>query len=270
MLYVTKLGPITTGDGTGNVYLAVRDGFFLPPAKGTDDDTALDGFTSNDMSELRLCDESLAEAGVSRGFTIAPLPTELVEPVLISALQMSFGLRVSVDINGEIFIELTRASAAFANAAPWQWWSSDEPLEAVVMGGTTFELAIMGANGESFGIALYAASGSIARTSALYALGRFNEAKQIDFLSVSLEKDPDFGVRACQRLTGIDRIPDPLKVSKGQAVPASEDDILILTAALHAVAKLSPARLNAMGRASLGNDVVEVQVSAPASWVVRD
>lgn len=270
MLYVTKLGPITTGDGESNIYLAARDGLFLPPARGMDDGAALDGFLSSDPAEVRQCDEALALAGTSRGFLITPLPADLVEPVLVSALHMSFGLRAETDVNGDTLIEFAKAAAAFASAAPCCYWSSDEVIEAVVMGGTAYELAIMGANGESFGIALYPVRGSIARTSQLYAMGRFQEAKQIDFLSVSLEEEPAFAVRVFERMTGIACVPDPLKVRKGQSVPATEDDLLVLTAALNAVAKLSPARFNVMGRVRSGQMVVEIQVTAPDPCVSNE
>lgn len=261
MIYVYKIGPVRLGDGAVNYYFAANDDELLGPVFGRDDVDALVAIREKGDGPY-LCAANLADAGRIAGFSVAPIPGDLMPPILTFSLLCAWGMSLDRWTNGDTIEVFAEAAAAFAAARPWERFTSDDPI-AVTITGTNpavYEACVMGAGGDSFGLMLYPVPGSIARVSELVASGREEEAKRTDFLSFSLEDEPAYAREAMEHAHGCGKVPQPMRVTGGRIVETDAADLLVLAAAMAAIIALTEGDI--VGAGEVRVDPVELYAHA--------
>ena len=265
MIFVTKFGPIPVGRRLTNSYVAFTDGgLALPPVVGTDDAAALRQIRAG-RSGPYLCDETLAQAGMTEGFMVASVPHELIEPVAQLALSTTLGAGVDPTAIAAL-VPFASAAAAFAKSEPWELWHSDQVLSVTLTGSIAgaFELSIMGSGGREFGLMLYDEPGVMNEVIATHAQGLPVNKRRLSFRSFGFEDDPTYVIRALNLAFDLDDVPVPMRVAHGEAVPLASSDILAIAAVARAASALGPARRDAKAVATCEGLSVTAEIRAPA------
>lgn len=265
MLYVLKIGPVETSAGTTNTYTTERDGLILPPFPGKDDESALRMLATQYPHDIRCCSPELAISGAALGYLIGTVPHTIIEPSAVFAFTAALGQRVDGSVEPSALVHFLKAVAEFKAARSWQYWSNDDVLRLHVDGGDTYDLIVMGMAGTSYGIMLSAERGEMSRCAKRHALGYFGQARRTTFLSASLEPEPTYLVDACQRLTGIPIAPELMSIHQGKPKVATQQDVLLLTVALCATARLRQSGCTSTVSISAGGGSLTVTLSAPTS-----
>lgn len=128
----------------------------------------------------------------------------------------------------------------------------------------TFEASVMGNAGVEYGLALYYRRGDVVRLPRLLEAGRRAEATKIDTLVMALGEEPAFTAAALEDAIGLPRVPVPMRIEGGRTRPVTDEELLVLVAAVRAVAKLSPEMREATGEAAFDEMRTVARVRAPA------
>ncbi len=114
---------------------------------------------------------------------------------------------------------------------------SDVAIEVVVSGAVraSFEGAVLGAAGETYGLALYPRTGSVAKVAAAVDAGRPHVAAEVESVSLTYEDSPAFAVRAIEAWCGLPMVPIAFGMRRGRPRPIEADDALALAVTLHAM-----------------------------------
>ena len=266
MLYVCKLGPIRTMEGSSVAFFGFTEAGIVPPVIGKlADKEGLTGLLQYVHGESELCCEpNLAKAGQRLGFKSAPVP-QWVAPARAG---LAFGL--SLGALGEdrgipaVVDGFILAAKRFWGAQPWKQWTGADVIEIVATGSVahTFEASIMGAGGETYGIALYPRKGTLARISALMEAGR--ETRDVDSFAVTFDREPQWAADAINDGFGLPVVPGPMNIVGGRPKPLTTKMLVLLSAVLEAAAALSPETPSADAQIAHGDLAITVQITAPA------
>lgn len=249
MLYAFKLGPIETGEGFTTTYVGMTPNEALPPLFVAHATEALKSL-ADQAGDLELrCEPALARAGKAIGFEPATAPEWVAGPRAVLAWGLAMG-NGGGKLLGAPIPEFLHASAAFMKAKPWRHWDNEDIVELDVTGARerTYEASIMGCGGEEYGIALYEEKGAIAKLTRFFDAGRMHEAAKLRSIAVTMDDEPMWAIRALKEVFGLARVPVPIKVARGAPGPVDALDLVTLTAALRAIAQLSPRRTEASAR----------------------
>jgi hypothetical protein len=264
-LYAFALGPVPLGPASTMLYGALHDGQIL--SIDTDDvDEALADLRAAVPAGTRLrCAPELATPGAHHGFVGSPPTDEVREALALAAL--TFVQRGQDTIGpGAAVCDFVRAAAAFWAARVWEHVPADVGLPVAIAGSTRkrAEAAVMGANGEEYGLVLFQQSGAVARVRALVDARRFSEAAAFDMVSVSFEPEPAFAAAAIEAWWGRTMIPHLLGTRKAQQRAVGIADVTILTATMNALthANGTPGEI-LHGTAADGQVRVTVRVPTP-------
>lgn len=267
MLYACKLGPIRTMQGSFVAFFGFTEAGIVPPVIGKiADQEGLAGLLQHVHGERDLCCESnLAKAGRRLGFKSAPIP----EWVASARAGLAFGLSLG-DLGGEAGIPAVvdgfiLAAKRFWIAQPWEHWTDADIFEVVATGSVahTFEASIMGAGGQTYGIALYPGKGTYARLRSLMEAGREREARDVDSFAVTFDHEPQWVADAINDGFGLPVVPGPMNIVGGRPKPVTPKMLVLLSAVLDAAAVLSPATPSAEAHAVHDALAITVKVTPP-------
>jgi hypothetical protein len=242
MLYAFKLGPIDTGEGSTTAFIALTPEEALPPIMGGRASDALRAFAEQAEGHDLRCEPSLARAAQSTGFVSGKVPDWALEAR--ASLAFGLGLGSAAPPPNPAVGRFLAATAAFMNAAPWRHWGNEDALELHVSGlrEKEYEVSVMGAGGQEFGLALYEQKGAIRRLAKLADAGRMREAAGFAVIAVTMTDEPRWAITALREAFGLEHLPEPMKVARGRVGPVDPIDLATLTVALGAITDLSPAR----------------------------
>ncbi|HUB09820.1 MAG TPA: hypothetical protein VMB50_22650 [Myxococcales bacterium] len=246
-LYALKLGPIETeAEAPCFAYLGFAEDLALPPEMAERDAEGLRRLAERhgDGRELR-CEPRLARAGKKLGFTAGPMPDWIRVGRAFIAYGIGLGPYGRFLEDKAPIAALLAATGEFMRGAPWRWWSDSDALSVSVMGseGRHYEGCLMGAGGQQYGLALYEKAGAVRRIIERMDADDFAGARQEPCLSVTLNFEPAWAAKAADDAYGCKGLPLPMKLAGGQAVKLDALSLTVLTAALHAMAKLRPGNL---------------------------
>lgn len=238
-LYAFKLGPIPTGEGPITVYVGLTPERTYPPLFTTRAPSAMAALAAHGAGRPLVCEPALARAGKAFGFEPGPPPSWAVEGRAVLAFGLALG-NAGVALQHGPVLEFLHAAAAFVRASPWRFFVNGDVVEVEVSGALrgTFEGSIMGAGGMEFGLALYEGEGSSARL-AREGRGRPN-LPWFHSIAFTLDDAPTSVMNALADEVDLPGLPVPVRVRAGRPVPASADELAILTVALRAVLQLDP------------------------------
>ncbi len=264
MLYATKLGPVTTGEGSTYVYVGfTSDARLLPPVMAEDDAIGLRRLAMAASREDLRCDPDLADAGRPLGYEPMPRPDDVIAGRAGLALTLSMG-KLGLQQPG-LLQALAEGSAAFWKRRPWEDWNDGQPLVAEVRGTRThtYEASIMGRGGETFGISLYEERGTIREIIRLMDEGRPGDASRVNSIAVTFDEEPAYAVQALREAYDLPVVPVPMRIVRGRPAKIEPTDLLVVAVALRAVADL-PRHAGAMAAGVEVDGIdVAVRVTAP-------
>lgn len=266
MLHAFRLGPIEFPEGDQLVYAALGDAGPVQPVFARSDEEGLRDLAAAAGGEPVQCEPGLATAARSLGLRSGRLSPEALQFRASLAMALALGPKAST-IGARELEALVAAFARFWNARTWERFDSDLAVPVVVAArgrSGVHEASVLGGGGEQFGVALYPAAGSVARMTRLVDEDRLDEVQQIPSVSVTLQDEPPYVVRAMEDAHGLPGFPTPLAVGRGKVNLASSADVRLLTAALDAFASMMPHRREGRGVAGDGSDRCEVTVAMPA------
>jgi hypothetical protein len=266
MLYAFRLGPFDSDEGRTHAFVGITEVGMVPPVWSADTKRGLEGLKAHVWGEELVCEPGLARAGKALGYRGMKPPEWVVEPRAQLAASLLFADNLAHD-DLDAYVELVQAAACFAERMPWRLWHDEQALDVRVWGvvDRRFEGCLMGNAGITVGLALYDKPGAVSRIAALVDAGETERAALEDFLVVTLDSGPAFAARALRDAYGIAAVPLPLRQEQGDRHFAGRKDMLALSAALRAVAELTPTQLDAAidGEAEAGEHV-GARVIAPA------
>ncbi len=262
MLYAIKLGPMETEDGPVSAYVGFTETGALRPVLALKDSDGLAQLAAQVQGHELRCERPLLRAGKPLGFATAPLP----EWARFGRATLAFGLSGPGHVGSLEIVECFLASvAAFCRAAPWRFWTDNDPL-AVTISTTAakeYEACIMGAGGQEYGVALYEHKGAVKKIARLVDAGRMRDAANLGSLAVTLDDEPRWAAKAIGDAFGAECVPVPLRVSGGRPRPIDEEGLLTLAAALRAIAGLDPDKLESACEVLVAGVRVSARVTAP-------
>jgi len=239
VLYVFKLGPVSTTEGRFNVHVGVTEQGVVPAVFGKSDSEALAELKSCVYGEELRCERRLARVGRALGFKSAPMPEFALQPRAMLALSLA---NSRLDAKDTDVIELLiSACAIFVDQRTWERFSDQDPVQVTVSGAldASFEASIMGGAGYEYGLALYFRRGAMGRVADAMDRDDIESARQEDCLAVTLDSKPRFAVKAIVEAFGLGAVPVAYRVRGGQLEMPSRVEMLALGAAVRAVAELS-------------------------------
>ena len=266
MLHAFRLGPIEFPEGDQFVYAALGEAGPLPPVFARTDEEGLRDLAAAAGAEPVKCEPGLATAAKSLGLPWGRLPPEALQFRASLAVALALGPEAST-IGARQQEALVAAFARFWKARTWERFDSDLAVPVVVAArgrSGVHEASVLGGGGEQFGVALYPEAGSVARMTRLVDEDRLDEVQKIPSISVTLQDEPPYVVRAMEDAHGVPGFPTPLAIGGGKVKLASAADVRLLTAALDAFASMMPYRREGRGVAGDGSDRCEVTVAMPA------
>jgi hypothetical protein len=267
VVYVVRLGPIETVEGAEqSIYLPFADGQALEPAWAKRDADGLRRVAKKHGGGHELqCEPQLRAAGKKLGFTSKAMPPWVREGRAFLAYGMGLGTYAEHLAHGVSIPTLLSASGRFMEAEPWQWWTDADALEVAVMGSArmSYEGCIMGAAGETCGLALYERAGAVKRIAELVDAGDYEAAKQEPFLSMTIRFEPAWAAEAVDEAYGTLGLPIPMKMIDGQMGTLDALSIATLSGALEAIAMLRPGNLLETAEVELDGARIRVSVDAP-------
>jgi hypothetical protein len=266
-LYAFKLGPIPTGDGPFTVFLGLAPDHAFPPIFTTRAADAMGALAAHGAGRPLVCEPALARAGKAFGFQPGAPP----EWAVVGRAVLSFGLSLGnagAALQGGPVFEFLHAAAAFVRASPWRFFMNGDRIDVDVSGALQgrFEASIMGAGGMEFGLALYEGKGTVAR---LASARTSTFPSWLQSIAVTMDDAPTSVMRALRDAVDLPGLPVPVRVRGGRPVPASADDLAILTVALRGVLQLDPLYREATASLAWGglaaNDRHRIDVSVRVS-----
>ena len=266
MLHAFRLGPIEFLEGDQLVYAALGDVGPVQPVFARSDEEGLRDLVAAAGGEPVQCEPGLATAARSLGLRSGRLPPEALQFRASLAMALALGPEAST-IGARELEALVAAFARFWKARTWERFDSDIAVPVVVADrgrSGVQEASVMGKGGEQFGVALYPEAGSVARMARLVDEDRLDEVEQVPSISVTLQDEPRYVVRAMDDAHGVPGFPTPLAVGGGGMKLASAADVRLLTAALDAFVSMMPHRREGRGVAGDGSDRCEASVAMPS------
>ena len=266
MLHAFRLGPIEFPEGDQLVYAALGDAGPVQPVFARSDEEGLRDLVAAAGGEPVQCEPGLATAARSLGLRSGRLPPEALQFRASLAVALALGPEAST-IGARELEALVAAFARFWKARTWERFDSDLAVPVVVAArgrSGVHEASVLGGGGEQFGVALYPEAGSVVRMTRLVDEDRLDEVQKIPSISVTLQDEPPYVVRAMEDAHGVPGFPTPLAIGGGKVKLASAADVRLLTAALDAFASMMPHRRDGRGVAGDGSDRCEVSVAMPA------
>lgn len=237
-LHAFSLGPIPDRSGTGLVYLASLDGKLLH-ARATTPGEALAELRAQAPAQTRLfCTRELMMVGLQHGFVSA----EPDEALLALRAQLAVWLahdKVAPRADDALLL-LISAAADFFKARVWERAPAEGALQLTITGALQrrYEVAVMGAAGQQFGVALYPKPGTVERITRAMKEGRRGDLVGIEGLSLTLDPEPAFAARAVQAWCGLPRTPRVLALRGGDIAAASREELQILALTLSTLGQL--------------------------------
>lgn len=265
MLYAMKLGPVETGEGEVAFYVGATEAGLVGAVPAIRDIDGLQGLTEIVPEGERLCEARLATAGRLLGFRAAPAPPHAREGRATMALGLAIGDQLAPPPPINEVLLLAQSMTEYWRAAPWRFWHNEHVLaiEVSARRPTRYEGCVLGNGGEEFGLALYSRKGAVARIARAPEPTSLAEAAREPCLSVTLDDEPDFAVRALEEAFGLPAVPVPMKIGRGRVGRVTARELVTLSVALGAVAGITPDRREAIAHVLLGGERVSARVSAP-------
>ncbi len=263
--YAYALGPIETGEGSVQAYMAGSRAFALPPILGGKPAEALRALQAQTGGAPLYVEPALAAAARAAKLATASPPDWALTMRAHLATRLALA-GLGENLTAELIDEFLPALTAFCHAEPWRYWPDRFPLRVTVDAprAERFEGSIMGAAGLEYGLALYRKPGAVARIHTLAAQGQADKARELaDGIAITFDAEPAWAARAVGDRFGFDRIPLPYALRKGQMLPVRASEAAVLAACLHACALLSPGRLEATAEIVFEGKPVHVTVVAP-------
>ena len=239
VLYVFKLGPVSTNEGRFNVHVGVTEHGVVPAVFGKPDTEALAELKTCVYGEELRCERRLFRFGKALGYKAAPMPDFALQPRAMLALSLA---NSRLDAKDTDVIELLiGACATFVDERTWERFTDRDPVHVTVSGAleARFEASIMGGAGHEYGLALYFWPGAMMRVADAMGRDDIESARLEDCLAVTLDSKPRFAVKAIVEAFGLGAVPVAYRVRGGQMEMPSRVEMLALGAAVRAVAELS-------------------------------
>jgi len=261
-----KLGPLPLAEGGAPyAFLGTLDGGqVVPPLVTHHDALGLRHLAAQANGEELRCEPALAKAGREFGFKAAPMPESALP------LRVSFVLGVGIgkfyaDVRKpDLLLDFAQAAAEFWRARPFDHWTDEQAVVIEISGAMsrTVEASILGHGGREYGLALCFEPGGIQKIVRSVDEGRPENAAAVETLAMTLNDEPAFAVAALDAAYGLPRV--PIAMRSGREVRwVKEPELSALTAAVRAVAKLTPGTRNTTGEAMVEGLQSVARVRAP-------
>lgn len=263
-LYVFRLGPIDTEEGSAHLHIGVLGARVLQPASDRTTAAALRALARQVPKGTPLfCAPDLAAAGKKLGFSSVDLPEDVVGTRALLALQLAHG-PLAPGATSEL-LPLISAAAEFWGSKVWDRQRLNVVPILRVRGANeaTYEVAVMGSGGQEFGVTLYPKLGSVAAIELALKKNRPDLALGMDLIGVSLDEEPAFAATAVGALSGLGRVPITLAMRGGQAGPVVAAEVLTLAVALHALARIGDDDDELSFSLEFGDDKLDVTLTVP-------
>jgi hypothetical protein len=266
MFHLLKLGPVQLTQGTTNVYLRVTEtGEFAPPVFQADDAAGLRALLEGvDAGGVR-CEPALAAVAEALGLQVEEPPQEVLSARAAIATFMAWEQRGVAGLGADKALLFVQAATEFWEARPWAHWDDSQPFHVTVSGARagTYEGSVFGGEDGGEGIALYEQAGALKLLMDLQGRGQAGAATSLPAIAVTLDKRPEYAVKALAAAGRAPRLPLPLKTGPGGLTMPSTVEALVLVATLRAMARLDPSRREALSTIVAGDAEMAVRVIAP-------
>lgn len=264
-IFVVKVGPIEIEDGVVDAYLPIfPDGTVGRPELVDNAPAALATIAARERHRglPYACAPEIALAGRKHGFAVAPIPKTGYEAMLAFSLMSSVPPQLGqLHVAADDAVELGRLSRALLEAAPWEHWGGDTPIDVRLYApdGRTERLVatIIGESRELFGFGIYDAA-SFSRI-----VEESIETGEVTGLSLCLHAFHDAAVNAFRAAFATPFYPMPARAERGRMRPADTEEIFKLITIAKAIVQLSPKKLVARAELAFDNGAMVADVTAP-------
>ncbi len=238
MPILLKLGPIAVGRDEAYVYPVIsEEGPVILEARN--DKEAVAAALRKWGKDGVQCDQRLSAAAKKAGFQVAELdpPLRLLKALLAIGLDHGEYLPMQTPA---LLGSLLQAALRFTAAEPWDVIEGGTPVRVRVSGSPArdYEAAVMGAQGEQYGVALYS-PGGIEQLLRGVEAGDEPGLARLNALSLLLEDQPAWVADAVKDATGVSLVPQVMRIVRGKPAAATPQEVASLVAVLEALTDLA-------------------------------
>lgn len=264
MQFVFRLGPLPADDPPMTAYFVCpgRAGQETVFARTADD--ALARIAAAYVGEAIAVEPEFADSGARLGLRSAPITPDCARLLGLVTFDTALpGCFLKIQPEG-LLHEYGMACAAFWRAAPWRWKYARQPLQVEMRAPTSsfgLDAVVMGWQGESRGLALFANLGIVQRLGIGGVRELADTVEGLSTLGVSFDSEPAFGADAMRRAYDLPRLPVPIRLVEGAREPLDAQALAQLIAVLRAIEALTDAGENSTGYVRAENFEVQAVVT---------
>ncbi len=261
--FVFKIGPLPEVRGPSSAY------FVYPGREGVEtffassDEEALAQIASIYSPEELECEPRLAAEAAKFGMAVGQITPDRAAILGLLTFEIALPDHFREIKSQNLVYQYGTACRAFWRSAPWRFDYVTGALQITFRGTVemSVEAAVLGRNGKQFGLGIFPQAASLQHISKLIQDHNIDDVASLDMLGVMFETDPRFAVDGMIRAFDLERFPIPMKTVEGERVRLTEEDLLVLAGALHAISTMPDKGAKGAARISVEDFSIEAVVT---------